>query len=287
MLTMFAGGDFLSEYAAGPLERTGETEGIPYVERPAMLFEAGTHKGQPWTPTRLKAIVDHFNASQKPTNDRNWGVPLQLGHPEKGKPMSPRDTVGSLREAWLDGNKIFGWVRAVGQAAIDNVRGGLWNRLSVGITSNNELDHVAIVPQPHIAAAGIFDKGDSTVSKPKNAPACDPETEDEEEAGTEDAEPTNPPKKPKGKAKEYAADPAEIVAMRAEIAKLSAEMEHQRAEFAKEREAAEAEKAKIAAFARAKDKVTTLANSKARRPPGSSWRISVPVMSIGIRSGVN
>lgn len=156
--TEFSETDEVLEFSDGGLEE-GFSEGtfaegehaIPYLDVPARLFTAGTHRGKLYTKQDLKDLASTFRPPQTDLSD--WDVPVQLDHSD-----SARDTMGHLRSVFVRGDKdLMGVLRFVGQEAIQPVRERRYRKLSVGIrlTNPKRLKEVSVTPYPQVLGAAL------------------------------------------------------------------------------------------------------------------------------------
>lgn len=141
--------DALEAFDASTGTRTGEINGVPWIERDSHLFTAGKHKGRTYTDGDIAAIAKNFI---EPKDDIDWTVPVQVDHSE-----SSQNTTGSVRKVWAKGSQLWGSLRFIGHSAVQNVKSGIWRKLSSGIQPEKQLlHHVAVTPFPHIGEAQIY-----------------------------------------------------------------------------------------------------------------------------------
>lgn len=143
VMTFEACGDLGAEFSQGEINK------VPFIDKPnALLFEGGFHKGKRFGPTELDRIVNSF---KKPATEDSWNVPIQIDH----EPRSSFHTRGGVRNIWRNGNQIRGHLRFGGAEAVEQVGCGNWSKLSIGLTQDMALDHVAITPYPWIPNADV------------------------------------------------------------------------------------------------------------------------------------
>ncbi|MFN8606864.1 MAG: hypothetical protein U0931_04990 [Vulcanimicrobiota bacterium] len=133
--------------------REGSIEGIPWLEKRARLFVAGSYKIGDKTLTYAEAQLDKMAASIRPRmdGDPSWDVPVQLDHS-----WSASESVGNVRSAERIGQELWGWLRFVGQAEVDNVKSRKWLKLSIQHDSLYNLVEVSVTPFPRVLTARIY-----------------------------------------------------------------------------------------------------------------------------------
>lgn len=248
------------EFSEGGLEE-GFSEGvfaegehaIPYLDVPARLFTAGTHRGRLYTKQDLKDLASTFRAPQTELSD--WSVPVQLDHSS-----SARDTQGHIRSVFVRGdNDLMGVLRFVGEEAIRPVRERRYRKLSVGIrlTQPKRLKEVSVTPFPQVDGAAMNHseedesmktgtEAEKPVTKPEDKPAEKPTEEKMTEAPKPEVKPAPVAAKPAPVAEMSEALQAAIEAAKAEV----------RAEFAAKTEKLETTFAEREAKLVAQEKVT-------------------------------
>lgn len=137
--------------------RHGEINGIPYVEKLARIFKAGTHRGRPYTINDLDRLVSNF---RRPATEIDWTVPAYRDHPPHREGNASVDNlVGNVRELFRRRNELWGWIRFIGSEVVEKVQSGLFRKLSAGIYYDGmELDEVSLVPDPYFDDTQIFSK---------------------------------------------------------------------------------------------------------------------------------
>lgn len=184
--TFEAAGSCADEFAEGVL-----ATGVPYIDKDAVLFQAGTYQGRRFDRADLDKMARSFSA---PTGETDWTVPVQIDHSD-----SARDTVGHVREVRREDDRLVGKLRFVGADAIEKVKGGLWKRLSQGIRADLSLHHVAVTPHPRVLSAKLFQEkvfqekeseDQNMPTEPATKPDAKPEAKPETQA------PEKPPEAP-------------------------------------------------------------------------------------------
>ena len=156
IITFDSTGEVADEFAEGSIN------GRPYLDKKALLFRTGRHKGKNYTEADLDRTVSSFAAPQSETD---WSVPLQIDHSP-----SAANTRGHVREVFREGKTLRGSVRFVGAEAVENAKNGNWKKLSVGLREDFSLHHVAICPHPFITDAQVFEEESEAPNMPDEKP---------------------------------------------------------------------------------------------------------------------
>jgi len=127
------------------------------LKKRARLFYVGEHKGRKYSNGDLEKIAKNF----KPDD----GIPVQLDHSS-----SARDTVGKVRSVEYKDGELFGELEFLGKDAVDSVRLGKWDKVSVGLKIDDEamsLQEVSVTPFPALKNAKVFSQEEPVKDKPK------------------------------------------------------------------------------------------------------------------------
>lgn len=141
-----------SPWVEGTIEATGQ----PWLETKGRLFYTGRRRGRDYTPQVLDRMAEQFVS---PESERDWSVPLQLDHS-----TSARNTIGSIRKVWRDGNDLFGTVRYVGTEAVTAVKNGTWRKLSISHYPNYRIKEVSVTPFPALVGAETYSESEESMA---------------------------------------------------------------------------------------------------------------------------
>lgn len=224
--------------SANDTTREGVTNGIPWIEKRARLFVAGTYTlGNGKKKTYVRADLERMSASVRTlgTEEEDWDIPVQLSH-EYGA----QETVGNVRSAEVVGDtELWGVLRIIGQDNVAKVKGGLWRKLSIGHLEDFSIDEVSITPFPRVRTAQLFSEAVEPVDPAEPTLSDQPDSNEEEAPVAEHANKEQTP------AAQPPAPPVATAAATFDAAGLEAKL---RAEFAEaNRKEAEAMKAQFAA----------------------------------------
>lgn len=140
------------------LGRFGAAGAVRWVDVPARLFVAGTHRGRTYTTADLDQLVSTFRPPQTDLGD--WDVPVQVDHSD-----SARDTLGHVRSVRRVGSELHGVLRFVGEEAIRPVEERRYRKLSVSIRlgPQKRLKEASVTPFPHVTQAELFKREGNTM----------------------------------------------------------------------------------------------------------------------------
>lgn len=118
------------------------------LEKDAILFMEGTHRGKTYTRQDLQALANSFNKADN--------VPVQLDHSESAK-----DTVGFLESVSVQGGQLLGKLRIIDEKVKERVDKGLMKKVSVSFYTDTtgkptRLREVSLVAFPQVKGAELF-----------------------------------------------------------------------------------------------------------------------------------
>ncbi|HHI3608361.1 TPA: hypothetical protein QCU10_004264 [Bacillus anthracis] len=118
------------------------------LEKDAILFMEGTHRGKTYTRQDLQALANSFNKADN--------VPVQLDHSESAK-----DTVGFLESVSVQGGQLLGKLRIIDEKVKERVDKGLMKKVSVSFYTDTtgkptRLREVSLVAFPKVKGAELF-----------------------------------------------------------------------------------------------------------------------------------
>ena len=102
------------------------SNGVPYVDVPAVGFYAGTHKGLSYSPDHVRQLETSFKT---PTEELYGTIPLMIDHS-----TSNRDKIGHLRSVQTVGDSSLVVARVIGAEAIQGLREGKYRTMSAGLS---------------------------------------------------------------------------------------------------------------------------------------------------------
>lgn len=108
------------------------SNGVPFIDVPALGFYAGTHKGTLYTSAHIKSLEKTFK-SPDPSDELFGTVPVMIDHSD-----SNRDKCGHIRSVHTVGDESHIVIRVVGDEAIKQVQEGKFRTLSAGISVYSE-----------------------------------------------------------------------------------------------------------------------------------------------------
>ena len=113
------------------------------------IFRTGTHTDtngntRTWTEEDLDSIINNYQPDQ-------YEAPIVIGHPATDAPA-----FGWIEKLERVGDKLLAKAKQLVPEFVDLVRDGLYKKVSIAVTSNNELRHVGFLGAAAPAISGLI-----------------------------------------------------------------------------------------------------------------------------------